>query len=108
MMFTGSAMLLWFAATLCFVAFGIDYAEGDPSPDNLYMGGALTFLVLVSGIFTFYQENKSSKIMESRLKFLKMEKFVKSSPKMLWLETLRTSKVVTKLQLISGSSLLMD
>ena len=35
MMFTGFAMLLWFGATL-FVAFGIDYAEGDPSPDKLY------------------------------------------------------------------------
>merc|ERR1719186_1026069 len=53
-MFTGSAM----------------YAERDPSSDNLYMGGALTFLVLVSGIFTFYQENKSSKIMESFAKMI--------------------------------------
>ena len=70
MMFTGFAMLLWFAVTLCFVAFGIDYVEGDLSPDNLYMGGALTFLVLVSGIFTFYQENKSSKIMESFAKMI--------------------------------------
>ena len=36
MMFRGFAIVLWFGATLCFVAFGIDYAEGDPSPEKLY------------------------------------------------------------------------
>jgi hypothetical protein len=51
-------------AILCFIAYGIDSSKGDPSPDNLYVGGALTFVVVVSGLFTFYQENKSSKIME--------------------------------------------
>ena len=34
-------------------------------PDNLYVEVALTLVVIVSGLFTYYQENKSSKIMES-------------------------------------------
>ena len=33
--------------------------------DNLYIGVALVVVVVVTGLFTFYQENKSSKIMES-------------------------------------------
>ena len=57
-------------AILCFIAYGIDSSKGDPSPDNLYVGGALTFVVVVSGLFTFYQENKSSKIMESFAKMI--------------------------------------
>ena len=61
-MFTGFAMLLWVAAILCYVAYGIDSANGDPSPDNLYVGIALTIVVIMSGLFTYYQENKSSKI----------------------------------------------
>eukprot|EP00092_Neocalanus_flemingeri_P107949 GFUD01138573.1.p1 GENE.GFUD01138573.1~~GFUD01138573.1.p1 ORF type:complete len:1018 (+),score=307.35 GFUD01138573.1:120-3173(+) len=69
-MFTGFAMLLWIAAILCFMAYGIDAAKGDPSSDNLYVGGALTFVVVVSGIFTYYQENKSTKIMESFAKMI--------------------------------------
>ena len=33
--------------------------------DNLYIGIALVVVVVVTGLFTYYQENKSSKIMES-------------------------------------------
>ena len=35
------------------------------SPDNLYIGAALTFVVIMSGLFTYYQEDKSGRIMES-------------------------------------------
>ena len=63
-------MLLWITAILCYVAYGIDSANGDPSPDNLYVGIALTVVVIVSGLFTYYQENKSSKIMESFAKMI--------------------------------------
>jgi len=69
-MFTGFAMLLWIAAVLCFVAYGIDASKGEPSPDNLYIGGALFFVVVVSGLFTYYQENQSSKVMESFAKMI--------------------------------------
>ena len=44
--------------------------ETRVSPDNLYVGVALTLVVIVSGLFTYYQENKSSKIMESFAKLI--------------------------------------
>merc|ERR1719370_2823375 len=66
-MFGGFAALLWAAAILCFVATGIQAGkEGeDMAYDNLYIGIALVVVVVVTGLFTYYQENKSSKIMES-------------------------------------------
>ena len=45
--------------------------------DNLYIGVAL--VVVVTGLFTFYQENKSSKIMES---------FAKMTPPLAMVETI--------------------
>uniref|UniRef100_A0A914YP86 Uncharacterized protein n=1 Tax=Panagrolaimus superbus TaxID=310955 RepID=A0A914YP86_9BILA len=59
-------MLLWVGAILCVIAYGVDYVNMDhPSKDNLYLGIVLMFVVIVTGVFQYYQENKSSKIMES-------------------------------------------
>ena len=38
---------------------------GDPPGDNLYLGIVLAGVVLVTGIFAYYQENKSARIMDS-------------------------------------------
>ena len=65
-LFSGFAMLLWLGAILCYIAYGIQAsAYEEPPDDNLYLGVVLTFVVVITGIFSFYQENKSSKIMES-------------------------------------------
>jgi len=65
-MFSGFAALLWAAAALCFIAVGVKYAQiGELDMDNIYVGGALVVVVVLTGLFTYYQENKSSKIMES-------------------------------------------
>ena len=65
-MFTGFAALLWVGSVLCLVAYIVDRANSShPSPDNLYIGIALVFVVLISGFFTYYQERKSGKLMES-------------------------------------------
>merc|ERR1711931_369747 len=65
-MFSGFAMLLWVGAILCFVAYGIQAsAFEEPPDDNLYLGIVLTAVVTVTGIFSYYQESKSAKIMES-------------------------------------------
>merc|ERR1711935_868335 len=65
-MFSGFAMLLWFGAILCFIAYGIQAsAYEEPPDDNLYLGIVLTTVVVVTGIFSYYQESKSAKIMES-------------------------------------------
>lgn len=65
-LFGGFAMLLWVGSVLCFVAHGILLAtEEDPASDNLYLGVVLALVVIVTGIFSYYQEAKSSRIMES-------------------------------------------
>jgi sodium/potassium-transporting ATPase subunit alpha len=37
----------------------------DPSKDYLYLSCVLAFTVLVTGLFQYYQENKSTRIMDS-------------------------------------------
>jgi len=65
-LFYGFAMLLWVGAALCFIAYSIQASTfEDPSDDNLYLGVVLACVVIVTGCFSYYQESKSSKIMES-------------------------------------------
>merc|ERR1711981_704477 len=65
-LFSGFAMLLWIGAILCYIAYGIQAsAYEEPPDDNLYLGVVLTAVVVVTGVFSYYQESKSSKIMES-------------------------------------------
>merc|ERR1712213_29197 len=65
-MFSGFACLLWLGAILCFIAYSIQAsAFEEPPDDNLYLGIVLTAVVTVTGIFSYYQESKSAKIMES-------------------------------------------
>merc|ERR1712180_422900 len=64
-MFSGFAMLLWCGAILCFIAYSIQAsAYEEPPPDNLYLGIVLSAVVTVTGVFSYYQESKSAKIME--------------------------------------------
>ncbi|KAK2579051.1 hypothetical protein KPH14_002843 [Odynerus spinipes] len=65
-LFGGFALLLWIGAILCFIAYSIQASTSeDPNDDNLYLGIVLAAVVIVTGIFSYYQESKSSKIMES-------------------------------------------
>merc|ERR1711992_267484 len=65
-LFGGFATLLWIGAILCFIAFAIQVTNfEEPPEDNLYLGVVLTAVVVITGIFSYYQESKSSKIMES-------------------------------------------
>jgi len=65
-LFGGFSLLLWIGAILCFVAYSIQASSmEDPPGDNLYLGIVLTAVVVVTGCFSYYQEAKSSKIMES-------------------------------------------
>ena len=65
-LFSGFAMLLWFGAILCFIAYGIQAsAYEEPPDDNLYLGIVLSMVVTVTGIFSYYQESKSDSVMES-------------------------------------------
>ncbi|CAF95281.1 unnamed protein product [Tetraodon nigroviridis] len=65
-LFGGFSMLLWIGAILCFLAYAIQAAsEAEPANDNLYLGVVLSAVVIITGCFSYYQEAKSSKIMES-------------------------------------------
>merc|ERR1712073_201118 len=65
-LFSGFACLLWIGAILCFLAYGIQASAYEvPPDDNLYLGIVLTAVVTVTGVFSYYQESKSAKIMES-------------------------------------------
>lgn len=73
-LFGGFAMLLWVGAVLCFFAYGIrSVREEDPGKDELYLGIVLTAVVIITGCFSYYQESKSSKIMESFKKMVPQE-----------------------------------
>merc|ERR1719333_10394 len=64
-LFSGFACLLWLGAVLCFLAYRIQAsAYEEPPDDNLYLGVVLSAVVTVTGIFSYYQESKSAKIME--------------------------------------------
>ncbi|CAG0880563.1 unnamed protein product [Darwinula stevensoni] len=65
-LFGGFAMLLWIGAILCFTAYSIQAGTfEEPPDDNLYLGIVLAAVVIVTGCFGYYQEAKSSRIMES-------------------------------------------
>uniref|UniRef100_A0AAF5PTS8 Sodium/potassium-transporting ATPase subunit alpha n=2 Tax=Wuchereria bancrofti TaxID=6293 RepID=A0AAF5PTS8_WUCBA len=65
-LFGGFALLLWVGAFLCYVAHAVDYFSMEyPTKDNLYLGIVLMTVVVITGCFQYYQESKSSKIMES-------------------------------------------
>lgn len=53
-------MLLWIGAVLCFFAYGIrTINEEDPGMDELYLGIVLTAVVVITGIFSYYQVSLS-------------------------------------------------
>ncbi|XP_062338227.1 sodium/potassium-transporting ATPase subunit alpha-2 [Osmerus eperlanus] len=65
-LFGGFSVLLWIGALLCFLAYSIQVAtEDEPANDNLYLGVVLSAVVIITGCFSYYQEAKSSRIMDS-------------------------------------------
>uniref|UniRef100_A0A9J8AHX4 ATPase Na+/K+ transporting subunit alpha 2a n=1 Tax=Cyprinus carpio carpio TaxID=630221 RepID=A0A9J8AHX4_CYPCA len=65
-LFGGFSILLWIGAILCFFAYSIQAATVDePVNDNLYLGVVLSAVVIITGCFSYYQEAKSSRIMDS-------------------------------------------
>ncbi|CAG0924446.1 unnamed protein product, partial [Notodromas monacha] len=65
-MMGGFSILLWSGCIMCLAAFVVQ-ARGMPDPpyDNLYLGVALGVVVLITGLFSYYQESKSTRIMDS-------------------------------------------
>ncbi|NXO01681.1 ATP4A ATPase, partial [Rhinopomastus cyanomelas] len=62
----GLQCLMWVAAAICLVAYGVQQGQGDRgSSDNLYLAVALMAVVVVTGCFGYYQEFKSTNIIAS-------------------------------------------
>lgn len=73
-LFGGFSTLLWIGAILCFFAYGVQTTKYvEPPKDNIYLGVVLTFVVIVTGIFAYYQEAKSAAIMDSFKKMVPRE-----------------------------------
>uniref|UniRef100_A0A8C3HRL6 Sodium/potassium-transporting ATPase subunit alpha n=1 Tax=Chrysemys picta bellii TaxID=8478 RepID=A0A8C3HRL6_CHRPI len=69
----GFSILLWVGALLCWIAFGIQLAQGVAS---LYLGVVLALVVILTGIFAYYQEAKSTNIMASFSKMIPQQALV--------------------------------
>jgi sodium/potassium-transporting ATPase subunit alpha len=54
----GFSLLLWAGSVLCFLVYSI-----DGSIENLTLGIVLAAVVTLTGIFSFYQELKSEKVL---------------------------------------------
>ncbi|XP_065649793.1 sodium/potassium-transporting ATPase subunit alpha-like isoform X5 [Hydra vulgaris] len=73
-MTNGFALLLWAGAILCYIVSIISFtSQPEPSYDEVYLGSALAIVVLITGIFSYYQEAKSTKIMKSFQKLIPQE-----------------------------------
>jgi sodium/potassium-transporting ATPase subunit alpha len=60
------ALLLIAASFMCFIGFALD----SSTKDNLYLGIVLAFVVIITALFTFFQEFKSDQTMEKFKNFL--------------------------------------
>jgi sodium/potassium-transporting ATPase subunit alpha len=75
-MFGGFSTLLWVGSVLCFIAYGVQKSQEEPDDesktpaDNLYLGVVLAAVVIITGVFEYYQEGKASSLMKS---FAKMQ-----------------------------------
>ncbi|XP_059201281.1 sodium/potassium-transporting ATPase subunit alpha-2-like [Centropristis striata] len=76
-LFGGFSILLWIGAILCFLAYTIQVATEDEAPnDNLYLGVVLSAVVIITGCFSYFQEAKSSRIMDSFKKMVPQQALV--------------------------------
>jgi sodium/potassium-transporting ATPase subunit alpha len=65
-LFGGFTLFLWLGSFLCFLAFALRASAYENTPnDNLYLGIALVGVAVITGLLSFYEERKSSKIMSS-------------------------------------------
>nr|KAF6372967.1 ATPase H+/K+ transporting non-gastric alpha2 subunit [Pipistrellus kuhlii] len=73
----GFSILLWVGAILCWIAYGIQFSNDKSSSlDNVYLGTVLALVVILTGIFAYYQEAKSTNIMASFSKMIPQQALV--------------------------------
>nr|XP_055100298.1 potassium-transporting ATPase alpha chain 2 [Symphalangus syndactylus] len=73
----GFSILLWVGAFLCWIAYGIQYSsDKSASLNNVYLGCVLGLVVILTGIFAYYQEAKSTNIMSTFNKMIPQQALV--------------------------------
>ncbi|XP_005372048.3 potassium-transporting ATPase alpha chain 2 [Microtus ochrogaster] len=72
----GFSILLWIGAILCWIAYVIQYVSDSASLDSVYLGAILILVVILTGIFAYYQEAKSTNIMASFSKMIPQQALV--------------------------------
>ncbi|XP_055344197.1 sodium/potassium-transporting ATPase subunit alpha-2-like [Paramacrobiotus metropolitanus] len=70
--FSGFGPLMLAAALASLIAYLMQFRDGVPAMDNMYVFIVLTFILLLTGTFSYWQTHRSEKIMES---------FTKMTPK---------------------------
>ncbi|XP_069686798.1 sodium/potassium-transporting ATPase subunit alpha-like [Periplaneta americana] len=70
-LFQGFSVQLWIGAFLCMIAYAVQRSKREDAPkDDLWLGVVLVCVVVITGVFSFYQESKSCRIMESFKKMM--------------------------------------
>lgn len=65
-MFGGFAILLWLGALLSFIGYTVETFTGEHATnDQLYIGIVLMSVIVITGLFGYYQESANTAIMES-------------------------------------------
>lgn len=109
------ALLLQIASILCFIGYGLD----REATDNLYLGIVLYAVVIITALFTFFQEFKSEKTMEKFKNFLPPKSVVRRDGKVVEIEASNLvvgdvievklgDKVPADIRLISNQKLKVD
>lgn len=69
--FKGFSALLWFGSLLSILAYYLESKANEEKPqDNLWLGIILALTCIITGLFSFYQERKSSRLTESFAKMI--------------------------------------
>lgn len=77
-LFGGFALLLWIGAVLCFVAYSIQASTSEePADDNLYLGIVLAAVVIVTGIFSYYQVRSMDNLFDKTTRKIQKKKIQK-------------------------------
>lgn len=74
----GFSLLLWIGTVLCFIAVFIEYINKNKiDMDNLILAFVLITIILLTGIFMYVQQRKSSKVSLTRKNLLIFKLWVK-------------------------------
>ncbi|XP_006832120.1 PREDICTED: potassium-transporting ATPase alpha chain 2-like [Chrysochloris asiatica] len=73
----GFSILLWIGVLLSWITYGIEYSMHPDTPlDDVYLGVVLAVVVMLTGMFAYYQDAKSTNIIASFSKMIPQKALV--------------------------------